>query len=260
MDPSIVRVVNTGISNGADFDKISLAMYNAGAGDAVVEQAREYYNSIKKKSPSVAGASPSTLGRTPSSSALWPVKVEEEEVRIPLRPKTPQFNPFEEQQKKAKVDFERGDAAESFMEAIVANSKANTPQSNKALRDSYSAYRQYRPELPVDSSGDFSSLQKVLEQDIANNTQETLATATQKARQKDIDKTEDGDERNFIERSFPGRLLEGALGGIALTGNFVFKYLGDFAKSVTGEEYPEFDNFINESRANSLAAVRQFSS
>lgn len=49
MDPSIVRVVNTGISNGADFDKISLAMYNAGAGDAVVEQAREYYNSIKKK-------------------------------------------------------------------------------------------------------------------------------------------------------------------------------------------------------------------
>jgi len=55
MDPSIRKIVDTGISNGADFDRISLAMYNAGAGESQVLQAQEYYSQIKKKSPSVAG-------------------------------------------------------------------------------------------------------------------------------------------------------------------------------------------------------------
>ena len=234
MDPLVKRVVDTGISKGVDFDKIASAMYNSGAGENQVLQAQEYYNQVKKKSPSVAGVSPSISGRTPSSLELAPVKV--------------------------KGQGDPNDPSGLYGQVEEANRRINTanriynvlskkgdlsPKEIESARKDYQEYRSFYPNLPIDPSEDVGLLTDNIARDRTNIKAKSQPDESNYRRFMDyVYQSHPGGENGFLATILRG--TEKIAGNIVSLGGALISPVGlindatdAFYSSVFGEETAE---------------------
>lgn len=227
MDPLVRKVVDTGISKGVDFDKIASAMYNSGAGENQVLQAQEYYNQVKKKSPSVAGVSPSISGRTPSSLELAPVKV--------------------------KGQGDPNDPSGLYGQVEEANRRINTanriynvlskkgdlsPKEIESARKDYQEYRSFYPNLPIDPSEDVGLLTDNIARDRTNIKAKSQPDESNYRRFMDhVYQSSPGGENGFLATILRG--TEKVASDIVSLGGAINDATDAFYSSVFGEETAE---------------------
>ncbi len=227
MDPLVKKVVDTGISKGVDFDKISSAMYNSGAGENQVLQAQEYYNQIKKKSPSVAGASPSISGRTPSSSGFGPFKVKGQG-----DPNDPSglYGQVEEANRRINTANRIYD--------VLSKKGELSPKEIESARKDYQEYRSFYPNLPIDPSKDVGLLTDNIARDRMNIKAKSQPDESNYRKWMDyIYQSQPGGENGFLATILRG--TEKVAGDIVSLGGAINDATDAFYSSVFGEETAE---------------------
>ena len=227
MDPLVKRVVDTGISKGVDFDKIASAMYNSGAGENQVLQAQEYYNQVKKKSPSVAGVSPSISGRTPSSLELAPVKVKGQG-----DPNDPSglYGQVEEANRRINTANRIYD--------VLSKKGELSPKEIESARKDYQEYRSFYPNLPIDPSEDVGLLTDNIARDRTNIKAKSQPDESNYRKWMDyIYQSQPGGENGFLATILRG--TEKVAGDIVSLGGAINDATDAFYSSVFGEETAE---------------------
>jgi site-specific DNA-cytosine methylase len=234
MDPLVKRVVDTGISKGVDFDKIASAMYNSGAGENQVLQAQEYYNQVKKKSPSVAGVSPSISGRTPSSSGFGPFKVKGQG-----DPNDPSglYGQVEEANRRINTA--------NRIYNVLSKQGELSPEEIESARNDYQEYRSFYPNLPIDPSEDVGLLTDNIARDRTNIKAKSQPDESNYRRFMDyVYQSHPGGENGFLATILRG--TEKIAGNIVSLGGALISPVGlindatdAFYSSVFGEETAE---------------------
>ena len=227
MDPLVKKVVDTGISKGVDFNEISSAMYNSGAGENQVLQAQEYYNQIKKKSPSVAGVSPSISGRTPSSLELAPVKVKGQG-----DPNDPSglYGQVEEANRRINTANRIYD--------VLSKKGELSPKEIESARKDYQEYRSFYPNLPIDPSKDVGLLTDNIARDRMNIKAKSQPDESNYRKWMDyIYQSQPGGENGFLTTILRG--TEKVAGDIVSLGGAINDATDAFYSSVFGEETAE---------------------